>query len=61
MEGMRVSLVRVLVLLGLTMVTEMAMVMTMVMAMEAAMGMATATEMAAHGRLGDLLVGGDRL
>ena len=57
MEGMRVSLVRVLVLLGLTMVTEMA----MVMAMEAVMGMATATEMAAHGRLGDLLVCGDRL
>ena len=57
MEGMRVSLVRVLGLLGLTMVTEMA----MVMAMEAVMGMATATEMAAHGRLGDLLVGGDRL
>jgi hypothetical protein len=57
MEGMRVSLVRVLVLLGLTMVTEMA----MVMAMEAVMGMATATEMAAHGRLGDLLAGGDRL
>jgi hypothetical protein len=33
----------------------------MVMAMEAVMGMATATEMAAHGRLGDLLAGGDRL
>ena len=55
MEGMRVSLVRVLALLDLTMVTEMA------MAMEAATGMVTATVMAAHGRLGGLLVGGDRM
>jgi Na+-translocating ferredoxin:NAD+ oxidoreductase RnfA subunit len=59
MEDMRVRLVRVLVLLGLTMITGME------MAMEAATGMATATATAmataAHGRLGDLLAGGDRL
>jgi hypothetical protein len=59
MEDMRVRLVRVLVLLGLTMITGME------MAMEAATGMATGTATAmataAHGRLGDLLAGGDRL
>ena len=59
MEGMRVSLVRVLVLRDLTMVTEMAMAMDAATGM--AMGTATATVMAAHGRLGDLLVGGDNL
>ena len=59
MEGMRVSLVRVLVLRDLTMVTEMAMAMDA--ATGTAMGTATATVMAAHGRLGDLLAGGDRL
>ena len=61
MEDMRVRLVRVLVLLGLTMITGMEMAMEAATGM--AMGTATATAMAtaAHGRLGDLLAGGDRL
>jgi hypothetical protein len=59
MEDMRVRLVRVLVPLGLTMITGMEMAMEAATGM--AMGTATAMATAAHGRLGDLLAGGDRL